>query len=103
MNTTTALSTAVTFVVTTMKAKSDDAGLFFGRHQFATESPGVAIPCLIILFIAAIVGTFGNILIIVSILTQRKLRNKESIFIMNLAMSDMYVTLIADPMSIVGE
>ncbi|XP_060073462.1 melatonin receptor type 1B-B-like [Ylistrum balloti] len=74
-----------------------------GRHQFLLESPGLAIPCIIVLSFGSIVGTFGNVLVIVAVATQRPLQNKESIFIVNLAVSDLYITTVADPMGIVAK
>jgi uncharacterized protein with PQ loop repeat len=62
----------------------------------------VAIPILIILVIAAILGSFGNILILITIFKTKNLQRLECIFMANLAISDMYVTLFADPLSIVG-
>jgi uncharacterized protein with PQ loop repeat len=62
----------------------------------------VAIPILIILVIAAILGSFGNILILIAIFKTKNLQRLECIFMANLAISDMYVTLFADPLSIVG-
>ena len=88
---------------TTLSSATVDSGLFFNRHEFVKTRPGLAVPCLIILVIASIVGTFGNILTLAVICTKSKLRNTESIFIVNLAISDLYVTLLADPMSIVGK
>lgn len=75
----------------------------FGRFQFVDETPGVAIPILIILVIASVLGTFGNILILITIYTTKNLHRLECIFIANLAISDMYVTVFADPLSIVGK
>jgi hypothetical protein len=63
----------------------------------------VAIPILIILVIAAILGSFGNILILIAIFTTKNLQRLECIFMANLATSDIYVTLFADPLSIVGK
>ncbi|KAJ8322099.1 hypothetical protein KUTeg_000570 [Tegillarca granosa] len=77
--------------------------IVFGRHQFVRERPEVAIPCLIILCLAAIIGTFGNILILSAIFKYKKLRNVEAIFIVNLAFSDVFVTTIGDPMSILAK
>ncbi|XP_061193574.1 melatonin receptor type 1B-B-like [Saccostrea echinata] len=45
----------------------------------------------------------GNVLILVSVSSIIKMRSYEYIFIGNLAFSDMYVTLIADPMNIVSK
>lgn len=77
--------------------------IIFGRHQFVRERPEVAIPCLIILCVAAIIGTFGNLLILSAILKYRDLRSVETIFIVNLALSDLFVTTIGDPMSMLGK
>lgn len=79
------------------------AGKYFDRYEFLQTSPGVAVPLLVVLFVASVFGTFGNILIVVSVATTRELQNVESIFLVNLAFSDLYVTMIADPMSIIGE
>ncbi|WAR32005.1 LOW QUALITY PROTEIN: MTR1A-like protein [Mya arenaria] len=72
-----------------------------GRHAFLTSQPYVAVSCIIIQAVASLAGTFGNVLILFVIATKSELRNKmESTFIANLALSDMYVTLIAGPMSL---
>lgn len=67
-----------------------------------SKPPAYWIPCLIILVIASVAGTFGNVTILYLIFTRQKLRNVETIFIVNLAISDLYVTTIADPMSLIG-
>ncbi|XP_046363509.2 melatonin receptor type 1B-B-like [Haliotis rufescens] len=77
--------------------------LKFGRHEFLNEETEMAIPILIILGLATLMGTFGNVLILVAVATRKSLHNVESIFIVNLACSDMYVTTLADPMSIVAK
>ena len=75
----------------------------FGKHEFINTRPWTAVPTIIILSIASFVGTAGNIMILLAIASSQNLRNVEAIFIVNLAISDLYVTLIADPMSIVGK
>ncbi|KAL3851665.1 hypothetical protein ACJMK2_015394 [Sinanodonta woodiana] len=75
----------------------------FGRLDFLQEKPYIAIPTIIIISIAAIAGTFGNMLIIMAVATYKKLQNIESTFIVNMAISDMFVTVIADPMNIVAK
>ncbi|XP_052788864.1 melatonin receptor type 1B-A-like [Mya arenaria] len=75
-----------------------------GRHAFLTSQPYVAVSCIIIQAVASLAGTFGNVLILFVIATKSELRNKmESTFIANLALSDMYVTLIAGPMSLLAK
>ncbi|WAR07884.1 MTR1A-like protein [Mya arenaria] len=77
--------------------------VLYGRHEFLRTRPGLAVPCIIVLGVASIVGTLGNLLILFVIATKRKLRNVESIFIVNLAISDLYVTVVADPMSLIAK
>ena len=74
----------------------------FDRYEFVSESPAVGVLVLVVLVIAALIGAFGNILILVA-LCRSKMKSLEYIFIGNLAISDLYVTMVADPMSIVGE
>lgn len=75
----------------------------YGRHEFILTKPLTAIPTIAILSLASFIGTAGNVLTLLAIASSKNLRNVESIFIVNLAISDLYVTMIADPMSIVGK
>ena len=75
----------------------------FGKHEFIRTKPWTAFPIIVILSAASFVGTAGNILTLLAIASNKKLRNAEMIFIVNLAISDLYVTAIADPLSIVGK
>ena len=72
-------------------------------YEFLDREPVLSTILIIILVIAATLGTGGNLLILTSVATQKDLQNMESIFIVNLACADLYVTMIADPFSIVGE
>lgn len=80
-----------------------DGKLRFDPFEFIQTQPALSIILIIVLVVASVVGTCGNILILVSVATQRDLQNVESVFIINLAMNDLYVTMIADPLSIVGK
>lgn len=84
-------------VVTAMNATQ-----ILDRFEFVRQYPGVGFFLLIFLVLGAIFGTFGNALILVSVCRIINMRSLEYIFIANLALSDMYVTLLADPMNIVG-
>lgn len=75
----------------------------FDRYEFVTESPAVGVLVLIVLIVASVVGGFGNLLILVSLWKSKTMKSLECIFIGNLAISDLYVTMVADPMSIVGK
>ena len=74
----------------------------FGRFQFINESPAVGSCLLVVLILASISGAVGNLLILVALFKSKKMNSLECIFIGNLALSDLYVTLVADPMSLVG-
>jgi hypothetical protein len=67
------------------------------------SQPGMAIPYCIILAIFAIVGTFGNILIIGSMTTGANKDVVGNFFIVNLAIGDIVVTAIINPVAIVGK
>ncbi|XP_052090330.1 melatonin receptor type 1B-A-like [Mytilus californianus] len=86
----------------TKNATSKDC-LYFRRFEFIQESPGFAILSILLLVIASLVGTFGNFLILIVVSKAKELRQVQSVFMVNLAISDLYVTMIADPMSIVGK
>ncbi|KAL3852321.1 hypothetical protein ACJMK2_015978 [Sinanodonta woodiana] len=87
---------------TTQFAMAGDNGVF-GRLEFLQAKPHIVIPSIIIVSLASVAGTFGNILILIAVATTKKLRNTESIFIVNLALSDLFVTAISDPMNIVAK
>ncbi|XP_052090651.1 melatonin receptor type 1A-like [Mytilus californianus] len=76
---------------------------YFGKYEFIQESPGLAITCIVLQTIASVVGTFGNALILIITARSKGTMTMQSIFIINIAISDMYVTLMANPMSIVGK
>ena len=80
----------------------DDDGSF-ARHEFLSLKPWIAFPVIIVITLASLIGVFGNVLILLAVALCKKIRNEESIFIVNLALSDLYVTMVADPMSIVGK
>lgn len=75
----------------------------FGRFQFVREAPEIALTSVLILTMAALVGTFGNLLILVSVCHTIKRKSLEFIFMGNLAVSDTFVTLIVDPINILGK
>lgn len=73
------------------------------RFEFIAESPGVGSCLFVALILASLVGAFGNLLILVALCKSKKMNSLECIFIGNLALSDLYVTIVADPMNIVGK
>ena len=66
-------------------------------------SPWALFSSVFILFMASFIGTGGNILILLAIAVWRKLRNTESVFLINLACADLFVTTIVDPISLIGK
>nr|KAG5701883.1 hypothetical protein BaRGS_014948 [Batillaria attramentaria] len=79
-----------------------DGPFRYAPLEFLGTLPGLSVVLIVVLVLAALVGTFGNLLILVAVATNKELQNVESVFVVNLACCDLYVTLIADPLSIVG-
>lgn len=71
--------------------------------DFISVQPWLKYPAILIISAASLFGTAGNVLTILAIATHRNIRNAESAFFLNLAFSDLYVTAVADPMSILGK
>ena len=88
---------------TTNTAAPDVTVKYFEPYEFLETQPVLYYTLIITLVIASFVGSCGNICILVAIATQRDLHTVESVFIVNLACCDLYVTLVADPLSIVGK
>ena len=87
----------------TFTSLEPDSARVFGKHEFLSSKPWAAWPTIVVLSFASFVGTVGNILTLLAIASNKSVRNVESIFIVNLAISDLYVTTVADPMSIIGK
>lgn len=91
------------FLTDVLKLETIQNNRIFAKHEFIYSNPWTAFPTVLFLFSACFTGTFGNVLILLAVLTYKEVRTVESMFIVNLACSDLYVTMIADPMSIVGK
>ena len=59
-------------------------------------------PYLTIASFAVVFGSLGNLFVLGSVIVHRKLRNQRSVFLVNLAIADLFVTTIADPYGIIG-
>jgi len=78
------------------------------------RAPVIAAPYIAVLGVAAVVGTLGNLVVIVTVITKqhplhRKHRAAKTVgndvgqaFIVNLALSDLIVTAIINPLAIAG-
>ena len=93
---------SVTPTATDFHSNFENTGVF-ARHEFLQSKPWAAFPTIVILSLASFVGTMGNVLTLLAIALNKSVRNVESVFIVNLALSDLYVTTVADPMSITGK
>jgi len=77
-----------------------------------SRAPAIAVPYVGVLSVAAVVGTLGNLVVITAVTVKylRSRRNRaETIgndvgraFIANLALSDLIVTAVINPLAIVG-
>ena len=72
-------------------------------RPLVTSHPTVAVSYIAALAVAALVGTVGNLCVIASLLAPAERRRKGNIFIVNLALSDLIVTAVVDPLNIVGK
>ena len=82
---------------------SQDGVTVYGRYEFLKTRTLLATPIVVIIAAATLVGTLGNALIITVICSNKLGKNVTTMFILNLAISDMFVTLIVDPMSLIGK
>ena len=57
---------------------------------------------VIVMSLASIIGTVGNILVILAVVVYNKLQVVRNTFIINLALADLIVTMVVIPMAIVG-
>ena len=69
------------------------------------RKPYLAVPYVLALGAAAVIGTLGNLLVIatIALMFKRRRRNVGNVFVLNLAISDLIVTSLINPFSIVGE
>eukprot|EP00105_Crassostrea_gigas_P034256 XP_019918404.1 PREDICTED: melatonin receptor type 1B [Crassostrea gigas] len=65
-------------------------------------NPTLAIVYIVIVGIALLVGTIGNVLIIIIFTVMRRINKSGKEFMVNLAIADLCVTAIADPLCILG-
>ncbi|XP_064609462.1 melatonin receptor type 1A-like [Liolophura sinensis] len=66
------------------------------------KNPPLAITYITILSVCGVSGTFGNILVIVSILATKKIRTIGNMFILNLAVADLLVCSVLDSSAVTG-
>ena len=74
-----------------------------GGVQWVIANPFIAWPYFIICSTMIVFGTTGNIACIGAILLNKTLRHSRNAFLMNMAFSDLFVTAVADPLSVLGE
>ena len=93
-------------------ANVSDPATTVGRESLYSRQPIVAVPYVVVLGVAAIVGTLGNLIVVTSVTvkycrSQRRRAKTTSndagrAFIANLALSDLIVTAVINPLAIAG-
>lgn len=65
----------------------------------------LAVPYIAILGTASVIGTGGNLLVIATIglMSRQRHRGVGNVFVLNLALSDLIVTALINPFSILGK
>ena len=74
-----------------------------GGPDYIYAHPYLTIPYLVTMTTASIVGSFGNLLILVVIILYKPLRHSRNLFLVNLAAADLVVTGFGDVFSILGK
>lgn len=70
--------------------------------DYLRTEPLISIIYIVVIVITAVIGLFGNILIIGAVCVHRKLRTTGNLFIVNLAIADLVVVSIIQPFTIIG-
>lgn len=66
------------------------------------EQHPLSIPYLLVMGSACITGIIGNLAVFGAIILNEKLHQVRSIFLVNLAVADLWVTAVGDPISLLG-
>ncbi|XP_018802942.1 PREDICTED: cholecystokinin receptor type A-like [Bactrocera latifrons] len=76
-----------------------DNGTYAVTPRISSEIPIWLIPCYCVIFFFAI---FGNLLVISTLVQNRRMRNVTNVFLLNLAISDMLLGVLCMPVTLVG-
>ena len=71
-------------------------------NSSSSLEPEVVISSVVVLAIAAVSGTSGNLLLLVVLAKTKQIWSIETVYVVNLALSDLFVTAVADPAAILG-
>lgn len=86
----------------TPKGFNNDTAMMMRTEPLLDTNPTLAIVYIVIVGIALLVGTIGNVLIIIIFTVMRRINKSGKEFMVNLAIADLCVTAIADPLCILG-
>ena len=74
-----------------------------GGSPYLEAFPHISAPYMVILGAASVLGTAGNLAVIASIALVHNLHKPQSVFLLSLAVADLVVTALMDPLSILGQ
>ncbi|KAL4217062.1 hypothetical protein ACF0H5_023518 [Mactra antiquata] len=82
---------------------TNDGNMSSLDYNFMTRHPSLSISFLIFTCLSVVLGNIGNVMVIGAVVSYRPLlRNKGSMFVINLAIADLCITGIISPMNMVG-
>jgi len=94
-----------------MEKNSSETAVGHGGSLYS-RNPAVAVPYVGVLGVAAVMGTLGNLVVVTTVtikhLVSRRNQSEATgndagrVFIVNLAMSDLIVTAVINPLAIAG-
>ena len=73
-----------------------------GGKAYLDYARHISTPYLLIMGVACAVGFIGNMAVLASIALNSKLHKSMSVFLVNLALADLWVTATGDPFSMLG-
>ena len=82
---------------------SDSMEEQIGGPAYMGARPYVAYTYLTYTSCLCLFGAIGNICVLSSFAVNKKLRSAQNVFLVNLALADLVVTTIGDPLSITGQ
>ena len=73
-----------------------------GGREYVSSLPHISYPYLVILSLASVIGTAGNFAVIGAIIVNSNLHRPKVVYMLNLAVADLWVTAVADQISLLG-
>ncbi|XP_076843810.1 G-protein coupled receptor 83 isoform X2 [Brachyhypopomus gauderio] len=78
-----------------------DDGLYEARYRTETRQPAVKVLLIVAYSVIIIISLFGNVVVCHVVVKKKRMHSVTSLFIMNLAIADILITLLNTPFTLV--